>query len=80
MVTHQAELAPLRDQARAFVGLSPVADHVAEAPAVLDPGLVNGLEDRLESGQVRVDVGEDGDAHETSGQRLDPGPENGGLS
>ena len=41
-----------RDQRRAGVGLGAVADDVAEAPALLDAGLVDRREHGLEGGQV----------------------------
>ena len=56
-----------RTSVGAGVGLGPVADHVAEAPDLLDPGLVDRREDRLEGRQVGVDVADDGDAQ--GGQR-----------
>ena len=45
-------------------GLGAVADHVAEAPALVDADLVAVAEDRLEGRQVGVDVAEDGYLHE----------------
>ena len=60
-------VAALADQVGAGVGLGAVADHVAEAPDLLDAGLVDRREDGLERGQVGVDVGDHGDAH--GGQR-----------
>src|SRR3954464_13317415 len=58
----------------AFVRLGAVADHVSEAPAVLDAGLVDGREHGFERGLVAVDVGEDGDPHGVSMAR---GPQKG---
>jgi hypothetical protein len=63
VVPDQTELAPLGDEASALVGLGPVADDIAEAPAALDARLVDRGEHRLEGRQVAVDVGEDGDSH-----------------
>ena len=59
VVSDQAELASLRDQRGALVGLGAVADDVAEAPDVLDLGIGDVVEHRLERRQVGVDVGED---------------------
>ena len=66
-----------RDQLDAGVGLGAVADDVAEAPELLDAGLVAVAEDRLEGGQIGVDVAEDCYAHErrrTAARRVGAGP------
>ena len=57
--TRQTDAA-LAHQRRAGVGLGAVADHVAEAPDLLDAGLVDRREDGLEGLPVGVDVAEDG--------------------
>ena len=63
MVADQADVAALAGQLDAEVGAGAVADHIAEAPALLDADLVAVAEDRLEGGKVRVDVAEDGYLH-----------------
>jgi len=52
MVADQANGAPLSDQVSAGIRIPPVADHVSQAPDLLDAGLVDGLEDGLERRQV----------------------------
>ena len=61
-----------RTSVGAGVGLGAVADHVAEAPDLLDAGLVDRREDGLEGGQVGVDVADDGYAQ--AGQRTRAAP------
>ena len=63
-----------RDQRRAGVGLGAVADHVAEAPDLVDAGLVDRREDGFERRQVGVDVAEDGYAQAGSVPRPGLGP------
>ena len=58
MVPDQADLTPLARQLDAEVGIGAVSDDVAEAPSLLDAGLVAVAEDRLEGRKVRVDVAE----------------------
>ena len=66
VVADQADVAALADQVGAGVGLGAVADDVAEAPDLLDAGLVDRREDGLEGGQVGVDVADDGCAQAAS--------------
>ena len=56
-----------RDQGGALVRLGAVADHVAEAPDLVDAGRLDRGEDRLERGQVRVDVADHRQAHGSPG-------------
>ena len=64
MVARDGERAVLAQQRDALVWMRPVPDDVAEAPHAIERtvGLCV-LQTRLERGQVRVDVGNDGDAH-----------------
>ena len=48
----------------AVVRLGAVAHQIAEAPDLLDRLVLDVAEHRLEGGQVAVDVGQDGDAHQ----------------
>jgi hypothetical protein len=77
MVAHQAQLAALGHQLGALVGLRAVADHVAQAPDLLDPGLVDRGQHGLGGREIAVDVGEDGDSHGNGARR---GPASSGLS
>jgi hypothetical protein len=64
----EAHRAVLRDEAGALVRLGAVAHHVAQAPQLADARALDVGEDRLEGGQVRVNVAQDGQSHdETSG-------------
>jgi hypothetical protein len=63
VVADEGEIAALGCELRAVVGLGPVADDVSQAPALVQTGLVDRPEDGLERRQVRVDVGQDRDAH-----------------
>ena len=63
VVADQADVAALAHEGRALVGLSAVADHVAEAPGLLDAGVGDLGEHRLERGQIGVDVAEQGETH-----------------
>lgn len=63
VVADEADGAALAHQVRALVGLGAVAEHVAEAPDLLDSHVVGRPEDRLEGGQVGVDVADHGYAH-----------------
>ena len=60
VVADQADVAALADQVGAGVGLGAVADDVAEAPDLVDAGLVDRREDGFEGGLVGVDVADDG--------------------
>ena len=66
VVADQADVAALADQVGAGVGLGAVADDVAEAPDLVDAGVVDRREDGLEGGQVGVDVADDGYAQAAS--------------
>ncbi len=61
VVAHQRRHAPVPDQRGDLVGERPVADEVAEAERLGDPAAVDVREDRLEPGQVAVDVRVDGE-------------------
>ncbi len=77
VVPDQADLTPLARQLDAEVGIGAVSDDVAEAPSLLDAGLVAVAENRLESGQIGVDVAEDCYEHErrrTAARRVGVGP------
>jgi arginyl-tRNA synthetase len=63
MVADQAERAALPHQIGALVGLGTVAEHVAQAPDLLDAGIVDRIEGGLERWQICVDVADDGGAH-----------------
>ena len=63
VVAREADVGPLRDGGAALVRPRPVADEVAEAPELVRRLLVDRREDRLQRVQVRVDVGDDCDAH-----------------
>ena len=80
VVADQAHLAALASQSRAGVRLRAVADHVAKAPDLVDPAVLDVGEDRLEGGQVAVDVGEDRDAHGGQGTRVPPASYDGPMS
>ncbi len=67
MVSHQAELAALGDEAGALVRIRSVADHVAKAPQLLEAGALDVGKHRLEGRQVRVDIAEDRQSHEPGG-------------
>ena len=70
VVADQGQRAALGDEARALVGLRAVADHVAEAPGLVDPRRAPDLgEHRFEGGQVRVDVRDDRESHRAGGKR-----------
>jgi hypothetical protein len=62
VVAHQGGDAAVAHQGRDLVGERPVADEVTEAEHVADAAGLEVREDRLEAGQVAVDVGEDGEA------------------
>jgi hypothetical protein len=62
VVADQREVAAFAHERRALVRLGAIADEVAEAPDLVDSGLVDRREDGFERGQVGVDVTEDGGA------------------
>ena len=66
-----------RTRAGAGVGLGAVADHVAEAPDLLDAAVVDRREHGLEGGQVGVDVAENGYAQAASVPWAGRGPYDG---
>jgi arginyl-tRNA synthetase len=74
VVADQADVAAALDQVGAGVRLGAVADHVAEAPDLLDRGQGHLLEHCLESGLVGVDIAEDGCAQAASVPWASPGP------
>ena len=51
-----------RTSAEHSFGWAPVADHVAEAPGLVDAGVLHLLEHGFERRQVRVDVAQDREA------------------
>ena len=59
--THRAAFA---DQGRALVRLGAVTDDVAQAPGFVDACGLGAGEDRLERGQVGVNVAEQGETHD----------------
>jgi hypothetical protein len=63
VVPDQAQRAAFLHDRCALVGVGPVADDVAEAPELVDAGALHVGENRLEGGQVGVDVADDGEAH-----------------
>jgi len=63
VVADQADCTALAHQIRTLVGLGSIAEHVAEAPDLLDPDVVDCPENRLEGWQVGVDVADHGYAH-----------------
>jgi hypothetical protein len=63
VVAGEADVGALRDRRAALVRARPVADEVAEAPELVRRVRVDRGEDRLQCVQVRVDVGDDRDAH-----------------
>ena len=63
VVAREADVGPLGDRRAALVRSCSVADEVAEAPELVRRLLVDRREDRLQRVQVRVDVGDDCDAH-----------------
>ena len=77
VVADQAEVAALADEIGARVRLRPVADHVSQAPDLLDTGLLDLLEDGLQGREVGVDIGDGRNPH--GGQRtlVHPGPYDG---
>ena len=64
VVPDQTDLTPVPREIDAEIGIGAVADHVAEAPALVDSDVVAVAEDRLEGRQVGVDVAEDGYLHQ----------------
>lgn len=75
MVADEADVGALAHELHAAVGIGAVAHHVAEAPELVDTDLVGIAENRLESGQVGVDVAEYGYSHGRVGRHLgDDGP------
>jgi len=62
VVPDQAHRARLAGELDARVGVGAVADQVAEAPDLLEPGALDVVEDRAERGQVGVDVREQRDS------------------
>jgi hypothetical protein len=63
VVAGETDIRPLRDRRAALVRPRPVADEVAEAPELVRRLRVDRREDLLQRVQVRVDVGDDCDAH-----------------
>jgi hypothetical protein len=63
MVPDEAEVSRLLGECDAFVGLSPVADEVAEAPAGIHALLGDVRQHGLERRQIAVDVAEERDPH-----------------
>src|SRR5213078_797921 len=63
VVPAQADRGPRLDRRAALVRVRPVADEVAEAPELVRRVGVDRRQYRLESGEIPVDVGDDGDAH-----------------
>jgi arginyl-tRNA synthetase len=74
VVAGQAGAAALAHQSGAGIRLGAVADHVAEAPDLVDGGLLDRREDGLEGLPVGVDVAEDGCAQGGSVPWPRPGP------
>ena len=70
VVADQARLAALRTRVDALVGARAVADHVSEAPELVDLDVLDVVEHRLEGRQIRVDVAEDGYSHGRRRSRL----------
>ena len=71
VVAGQADVGVLARQPAAVVGIGAVAHHVAQAPDLLRRAGPDVGKDRLEGVTVAVDVGDDGDLHESRG-RLGP--------
>ncbi len=63
VVPRETDVGPLRDQGATLVRPGPVADEVAETPELVRRLRLDRREDRLQRVQVRVDVGDDCDAH-----------------
>ena len=63
MIPAEAGRCTRADELAALVGPRPVADDVAEAPELVDRVGVDRREHALERVEIRVDVGDDGDAH-----------------
>ena len=63
VVAGEADVGPLRDRGAALVRPRPVADEVAETPELVRRLRVDRRQDRVQRVQVRVDVGDDRDAH-----------------
>jgi arginyl-tRNA synthetase len=80
VVTDQAERGALEHQLGALVGLSSIADYVAEAPDLVDLGLLGRLEHGLERRQVGVDVADNRGAHGGQRTRAGCGPYDGAVS
>lgn len=66
VVADQADVAAFADKCRAGVGIGAVADQVAEAPNLVDPGLLDRRENALEGGKIGVDIADDGYAQAAS--------------
>ena len=80
VVADQAERAALERQLGALVGFGPIADHVAEAPDLIDLGLLDRPEHGLKRRQVGVDVADDRGAHGGQRTRAGSGPYDGAVS
>src|SRR4029077_17289919 len=63
VVARETDFRAVRDQRAALVPPRPVSDEVAEAPELVRRLRLDRCEDRLQRVQVRVDVGDDRDAH-----------------
>src|SRR4029077_2589620 len=74
VVADQADVAAIADQLGAEVGIGAVADHVAEAPELLDRRLLARAEHGLEGRPVGVDVVETGSAQAGSVPAAGRGP------
>ena len=62
VVADEPDVRPSLDRGRGVVGARPVADRVAEAPEFVDAVGLDGAEDSVERGAVRVNVRDDGGA------------------
>jgi len=64
VVAGEADVGPLGDRGATLVRPRPVTDDVTETPELVRRLRVDRGEDRVQRVQVRVDVGDDCDAHE----------------
>ena len=71
MVADERASAALLDQLGAGVGIGALADDVPQAPDLVDAGVLRVGEHGLERGKVRMDVGEDRQAHDGGHAKAD---------